>query len=277
MRAFTAAHATSVTSHCDQVAHFFEDAFSALTTAFPEWATMVGRLHRAKRLVLEEGWAAWPAVDEAHNELCVAAAILGSPIYPIRRLEYEPCAQVGARTIDFRVSAADGRTWLIDVKTIAPQFIDRWEQFENARSKGWLTEGAELVFVREGLGGLLWHQKVASRSRMLEYTLELEEKLLGYGTFDPLTTVMMFCSNGAWQEDELEDFVAFYVDGRHRADDTLASMEDHAVKAKGISLPRRIRRFGYLERCSEKIEVSVVNWNVRPPSWPPMFGAEVSV
>ena len=193
---------------------------------------------------------------------------------PIRRLEYKPPVEDGAKTIDFRVSGPDGRIWLIDVKTIAPQIIDRWDRSDRAKSKKWLKDG-DLVLLEGALGGKLWHLKFASRSRMLEYTLELEHKLAGYATVDADTTVMMLCSNGFdWHQDELEDFVAFYVDGQHRRDDSLASMEKHAVDSSGVQLPRHVKRFGYLQRNDQAIQPSVVNWNVRPPAWP-SFGFAV--
>ena len=110
---------------------------------------------------------------------------------------------------------------------------------------------------------------------MLEYTLELEQKLKSYTSFDSDTTVMMLCSNGDWHEDELEDFVAFYVDGQHRRDDALAAMEQHAVETRSLPLPRRIGRFGCLQRVSQAVEASAVNWNVRPPVFPSSFGTAV--
>ena len=79
----------------------------------------------------------------------------------------------------------------------------------------------------------------------------------------------MLCGNGFhWHEDELEDFVAFYVDGQHRPDDALATMEKHFVDARRLELPRRVVRFGYCQRPSGAVSPSGVNWWVRPPNMP---------
>lgn len=278
MREFTTTHKDWLTDYCAAVARHFSGVFVSSSTAFPEADVLLNRFGDARDAVISDGWKRWPTLDEAHNELCIAAAILEAPNYQIDELSYEPLPAVGAKTVDFLAKGNDGRLWLVDVKTIAPKLIDRWNQFETAHANEWLPDSANLVLAREWLGGELWHGKVASRSRMLEYTLELEGKLTGYPEFGPDTAILMFCTNGFhWHEDELEDFVALYADGQHRADDVLATMERHFIETQGLDLPRRVKRFGYCQRESQSITPSRVNWWVRPPRLPAALARESAV
>jgi hypothetical protein len=270
MREFTSAQGEWVADYSSRILEHFGGVFAPHSGTFRQADVLLGRISQARDSVLNGGWGLWSSMDEAHNELCVAAAILESPGYRINRLEYEPPSARGGPTIDFLATGSDGRPWLVDVKTIAPILIDRWHQFERAKANGWLPQGADLILSRQWLGGELWHLKVASRSRMLEYTLELEDKLSGYtSSYQPDTTILMFCTNGFnWHEDELEDFVAFYADGEHRPDDPLAEMERRFIRDKGLDPGRRVKRFGYLQRQSQNTVASRVNWCVRPPRFP---------
>lgn len=269
MREFTAADASWLQEYCDAIHLHYNGLFSRSSTSFPESSALLQRFADARDAVISEGWKTWAGLDAAHNELCVAGAILEAPNYPVEELAYEPPPSEGAKTIDFRAEGHDGRVWFVDVKTIAPDFIDRWEQFEAAKTHEWLADRTELVLLRDWLGGELWHSKTAARGRMLEYTLELEGKLGGYPGFEAETTVLMLCGNGFhWHEDELEDFVAFYVEGHHRPDDSLAAMERHFIKAKKLNLPRRVVRFGYCQRQSCQVSPSRLNWWVKPPRLP---------
>lgn len=268
MRDFTDSDAKRISDYGEEVYRHYRGVFD-VTAAFAQASNLLGRFNEAQRSVESGGWANWSSVETAHNELSIAAAIIQAPNYTVHELVYEPTPTTGARTVDFRARGSDGRVWFIDVKTIAPELIDRWEQFETATSQNWLSDRNELVLLRDWLGGELWHSKTAARSRMLEYTLELECKLLGYPGWDPATTVLMLCGNGFhWYEDELEDFVAFYVSGQHRADDPLGAMEQHFIDTNRLELPRRVTRFGYCQRSSLMIEPSRVNWLVRPPQVP---------
>ena len=81
--------------------------------------------------------------------------------------------------------------------------------------------------------------------------------------------VYVFCSNGYhWYQDELEDFVAFYVEGRHRWDDPLANMERHHIEQLKLELPRRVRTFAYMGRQSGATYPRKLNWHVVAPSFP---------
>ena len=184
MREFTKADAKWVLEYCATVCRNYSDLFAG-TTTFPQARDLLQWFNQAKDSVVSNGWANWSGIETAHNELCVAGAIVQAPNCRIEELAYEPAPATGVRTIDFRAKGSDGRLWFIDVKTIAPEFIDRWEQFETAKSQNWLPDRTDLVLLRDWLGGELWHSKTAARSRMLEYTLELEGKLPGYQGWKP--------------------------------------------------------------------------------------------
>lgn len=112
----------------------------------------------------------------------------------------------------------------------------------------------------------------AARGRMMEYTLELENKIATANLTAPKTAViLMLCGEGFyWHEDELEDFVSFYRSGTHRADDPFAKMEAHEMSEKGITFQRSITRFACMNRPQGDIAFKRLNWNVQPPP-PPTF------
>lgn len=65
----------------------------------------------------------------------------------------------------------------MDVKTITQAPKDRWEQFDTAREEERFPENHIVGLFKEWMDGEIWHGWCAARGRMLEYTLELEEKI----------------------------------------------------------------------------------------------------
>jgi hypothetical protein len=231
---------------------------------------LLRRFTDACQSISERGWSQWYAIETALNELSVAIAILESSDIGIASLYYEPQTEEDKRTIDFVVVDSDERNWFVDVKTIVPQRRDRWAQFERASNEQWLTRGTEIIISPQEQGGEIWHGLVAARSRMLEYTLEFEKKLqAGYPDFDAARAILMFCGNGFdWREDWLEDFVSFYTSGVHRPDDPFGNMEQHHIQTEKLVLPRRVKRFGYLQRVGCALVPTRVTWNVQAPRFP---------
>lgn len=205
------------------------------------------------------------ALHESHNELVVAEALLREPI---EQLTYEPLQDSQNKTIDFLVKTERAENVLVDVKTISPEPVNRWDQFERGRSAGWIPDSFDLSAA--WMGGDLWHSSFSARARMLEYTVELETKFPRYQAALPAPfAVMAFCSNGfSWQVDELEDFVAYYFTGGHRSDDGFAQMERHSVREKQVHFSRTISRFAYFERPSIDLGARICCWNVQPPEDP---------
>lgn len=245
----------------------FAAIFGGAKDRFKDGDRLLKRFAATIEEVLKNGRGHFRAVDEAHNELCVAAAILQNGNPEFSTLEYEPALEGCAKSIDFRAKAADGLTLFIDVKTIKPAAKHRWEQFERARKEGWLPDNVQLLFSKEWLGGELWHNSFAARSRMLEYTLELEQKIAECKLqADNTFFVLMLCGEGFyWREDEFEDFVAFYFTGAYRSDDPFSKAEAQHMGENSLKLAKTISRFACMRRPQGEVHKKRLNWNVRPP------------
>jgi hypothetical protein len=207
------------------------------------------------------------AVDESHNELCAVEELLRFDAPAFSSIEYEPRLPAGERRIDLCATAREA-SWYVEVKTIRPEVKDRWDQYRAVVEAGRITPNVTIHFERDWMGGELWHNRFSARSKMLEYSIDFEARILAGGIDAPENRfVLALCSDGfSWHEDELEDFVAFYRTGRHRLDDGLSRMEQHALRGK--TLTRRISAFAYF--CRPAFEPSIVesNWDVQPPLEP---------
>jgi hypothetical protein len=71
--------------------------------------------------------AALAAVEECHNELCIAEELLGFREHPFSLVEYEPPLPTSDHRIDSRATN-DRAVWFVEVKTIHPELKDRWDQ-----------------------------------------------------------------------------------------------------------------------------------------------------
>lgn len=259
-----------VREYAADVQKTFGQAFDAASDRFKDGKVLLYRFNAAIKSVLHNGRGHFRAVDEAHNELCVASALLANTKLKFVRLEYEPPLPGCARTIDFRSTADNRQIAYVDVKTIKPEDTDRWEQFEKAKAEGWFPDNIIVGISEEWLGGEIWHAWFAARSRMLEYSLELEQKIADAGlAADNVITVLALCGDGfRWHQDQLEDFAAFYSTGVYRGDDTFSQVERRYMTDKKISLQRNISRFAYFQRKQGEMHPNRVNWNVRPPRDP---------
>lgn len=178
---------------------------------FQQGDALIKKFEAGLELVLRDGKERFRALDETHNEICVAGALLALTDPRVLQLDYEPVLGPSGRSIDFRAVTADGRSILVDVKTIRPKARDRWDQFERVTKEGWLPDDVSVVLDKDWLGGEIWHSMFASRSRMLEYTLELESKIGEIVDTEGTIFVIALCGRAYdWHEDELEDFVSFY-------------------------------------------------------------------
>jgi hypothetical protein len=259
-----------VGAYAAEVVHSFEVEFSAATDRFKDGQVLLDRFGVAINAVLKNGRGYFRAVDEAHNELCVASALLVNTQLKFIRLEYEPPLPGCPRTIDFRATADNGQLAYVDVKTIKPESTDRWEQFERAMAEGWFPDNVIVGISQEWLGGEIWHAWFAARARMLEYSLELEDKIVQASLHgDNVIFALALCGDGFhWHVDQLEDFVAVYSTGAYRAEDTLAQVEQKHMSDKNICLKRVISRFAYFQRNQGNIRPNRINWHVRPPRDP---------
>jgi hypothetical protein len=157
-----------VTAYATEVSQTFGREFAAATDRFKEGHLLLDHFNAAIETVLKNGRGYFRAVDEAHNELCVASALLANTQLKFVRLEYEPPLLGCAKTIDSRATADNGQIAYVDVKTIKPQSADRWDQFEKAMREGWIADNVHVVISEEWLGGEIWHAWFAARARMME-------------------------------------------------------------------------------------------------------------
>jgi hypothetical protein len=220
--------------------------------------------------VRKRGRGFFHAVDEAHNELCIAAALLKNVEPQFVRILYEPPLHNTDKTIDFCAEIHGGPLVYVDVKTIKPRPKDRWDQYERAMKEGWFPKDVAFVVEREWLGGELWHDAFAARARMLEYTIEFEQKIAqAQLAMNGNVSVLALCGEGFhWYQDELEDFVAFYRTGHHRKDDPFSVVEDNYIGERHLSLSRAVSRIACLRRPQGELLQKRLNWNVQPPREP---------
>lgn len=253
-----------------EVLDAFHQKFKDAGDRFRDSERLLDRFSKATEAVIANGRSVFRAVDEAHNELCIAAGILANPNPKFSRLDYEPPLTGCAKSIDFRASTDNGLTVFVDVKTIKPAPKDRWEQFEKASKNGWLPENVNIILSKRWLGGELWHNKFAARSRMLEYSLELEQKIHEYKlSAEKAAFILALCGEGFyWHQDELEDFVAFYYTGSYRPNDPFSRAEAKHIDEKKLIIAKTIFRFACMSRPQGDIYHRRLNWNVQPPTDP---------
>lgn len=256
-----------VKTYASDVLSVFRAQFSDAANRFSSSEPLLRRFAREINNVLANGSSYFHAVDEAHNELCIASALLLNSTPRFSRLAYEPLIAGCAKTIDFRAISDDGLTVFVDVKTIEPGGKDRFDQYQKALRENWLPHRVNLILPPQYYGGEEWHNMVAARSRMLEHTLEFEEKIdSGKLKANNTVLVLAFCANSfSWHESELEDFVSFYFTGIHRPDDPFSSMEAKHINEGKIALARTISRFAYMFRPRFDSDCSKLNCDVQPP------------
>jgi len=107
-----------VKAHAGAANETFGREFEVAKDRFKEGQLLLGRFNAAVESVLKNGRGYFRAVDEAHNEICIASALLANSRPRFIRLEYEPALPGCARTIDFRATADTGQIVYIDVKTM---------------------------------------------------------------------------------------------------------------------------------------------------------------
>ncbi|HDH01247.1 MAG TPA: hypothetical protein ENG80_05505 [Nitrospirae bacterium] len=257
-------------SYKEEVSGYYAPLFDGSGIDFKDWDKLLQRFADAVDNVLSGGRQLFSAAYEAHNELCIADAIISNPNPKFIALEYEPPLIDCAQSIDFRAIAEDESAVYVDVKTIKPSPKDRWDQFERAIKERWFPENIEVMMSKEWLGGELWHSKFTARSRMLKYTLELEQKI-NDSTFteDNYIFALALCCDGfSWHHDELEDFVHYYYSGSYRFDDPLADVQSRYMDEKGLAFRQTISRFVYVQRSWWDVQHKRINWNVQPPTLP---------
>jgi hypothetical protein len=259
-----------IESYRAEVVKAFAEFFSAEAGRFPQGHRLLQRFTETADHALA-GSSPLSAMSEAHNEMCVARAMLLNTKPRISSLAYEPAIPGCAKTIDFCGISPEGLRAHVDVKTISPVPTDRWGQFEQAQREKWFPENVRVGLFEHWMGGETWHGWVTGRGRMLEYTLELEQKIREGGLIgrSDSAVILVLCGTGSrWHESQLEDFADFYRSGRHRSDDGFAKMEAHFMEERKIVLERTVTSIAYMERKTTDILPRIMRWKVRGPTDP---------
>lgn len=240
------------------------------TSRFPSNGSMLARYRRAFETCFERGPSSLNQFMEAHNEVCVAVALLQADNgEAVCRLEYEPPLCTTDRRFDFFIQRNDNKRLWIEVKSIRPERRDAWSQFTSIKNRELLSERTEIIIFQGLGGGELWHDWMAGRSKMLEYCLQTEEKikLAGAEVRDDIC-VLCFCMRAhQWNKSHLEDFVSYYRSGEHRYDDAFGKMERHHLDEKSPGLSQTIHDFILLERDDLAVRWNKTTWKVQPPLW----------
>lgn len=257
-------------TYANKVKCVFSTRFEIASDRFKSSYPLLNRFTSAIDAVKTNGRSLFSAVDEAHNELCIAYAILENQEPQFYCLEYEPQLNNCAKSIDFLATSDDLKVY-IDVKTIKPLVTDRWEHYEeNKAKKERFPRHVNIILEKDCLGGELWHNMFAARGRILEHSLELENKIAEGNLLGEKTLfVLALCGEEFyWHQDELEDFVSYYYSGIHRDDDPFSKMEAWDIKNKHIAISKTISRFACMSRTQGDILHKRLNWNVQPPHHP---------
>lgn len=205
---------------------------------------------------------------EKMNELAVAKVLLDDRHLagPIR---YEPDILPSGRRIDFvAIREVD---WLyVEVKTIHPTAVDSqatWSRFLELRRHH--PANVRIMLEQDGMGGQIYANLVASRSKFLNYAIDFESRLQEAKGIVGGLGALVFCGTGfPWQLDALEDFADFYRLGNHRQDDVFAIMETHSMAQQGQVLLGNIDHISYLKRAVERPLLTEFKFSVRGPRNP---------
>ena len=204
---------------------------------------------------------------ERINELAVAK-ILADDKGLKGAITYEPELLPSGRKIDFVADRLRDNAY-IEVKTVHPDIADTEAAWENYEKRKMLhPKNANFIVKKDWMGGRLYGNTFASRSRFLEYTLDFETRLAEAKKFIPGPGILVFCGNGVrWHRSDLEDFADFYHAGKHRQDDPFSLMEQHHIETQKLEIIRNVDNFGALRRRWEEAAHNEFFWPVRGPSF----------
>lgn len=204
-------------------------------------------------------------LQEKINELATAKVLVEDPTVQ-GIISYEPDLLPSGRKIDFIVER-DADNLYVEVKTVRPEAHDNavtWNRYQELRR--FHPENVHYIVQEDGMGGMIYGNSFASRSKFLQYTLDFEERLEEAQSVREGPGVLVFCGTGFhWSVDELEDFADFYRNRRHRRDDVFAPMEMHEIVSKGINIRHNISDFSAVQRNSGFAEIQRAVFPVRGP------------
>ncbi|MGH8217254.1 MAG: hypothetical protein ACREUT_01600 [Steroidobacteraceae bacterium] len=200
------------------------------------------------------------------NEVAAAVGLLDH-VTNLAVLQYEPRIPGVAKTLDFLLLDAPGNRAWVDVKTVAPQWVDdepAWQRFL-AFSRT-LPENTHFGVKREFGGAGLAGQAIKARWSFATRSLEVEQKaaLIPETMRGPVS--LLLCSDySAWHPDDLEDFADLYRTGRFRDDDWSRNELLRYMGEKEMSFARTLSGFHHLRRRHDEVG-SDLRFNLRGPS-----------
>jgi hypothetical protein len=252
-----------------------KDLYNVIETnkkRFPSWTKLLERHKKASSRLLKNEPASLNSFKEIHNELCTAIVILEDRTdHSVISIDYEPSLDHCDKYFDFVANMSNGSVYWLEVKTIHPMSKNDWKKYQEALEKERFPKDTLLILSEEWLGGELYHNAYASRSKMMDYTLEMEQKIdkcLVETTGSNMTFLVLYTNGFYWHIDELEDFIYFYRLDKHFPGDPFANMEDHAVQMQGITFKKNIDHFSYIRRATTEIRPNRVVWCVQLPKYP---------
>ena len=144
-----------IESYRAEVMKTFAEVFAAEAGRFPDGHRLLRRFNQ----VVDQALAGsrLSAMSEAHNEMCVARALLLNPTPHFSSLAYEPALPGCAKTIDLCGDSTEGLRVYMDVKTISPVPTDRWAQLEQAQREKRFPENVRVGLFEGWMGGGIWH------------------------------------------------------------------------------------------------------------------------
>lgn len=183
-------------------------------------------------------------------------------------IAYEPDILPSGRKIDFVVERPEDRLY-VEVKSVYPNAPDTdtaWDRYLQLRE--FHPENVNFVVEQDWMGGMIYGNAFAARSKFIDYSLAFEERLAEAKQEVAGAGILVFCGSGFhWNVSDLEDFSDFYHSGRHRADDPFARMEQHEIKSKGLSLKRNIDHFAFLKRKNFRADLTRMYFPVSGPEF----------
>lgn len=204
-------------------------------------------------------------IRERINELATAK-VLAEDMNLNGLISYEPDLLPSGRRIDFVAERTDDNLY-VEVKSVNPEAADNqetWERYQELRN--YHPENVNYIVREDWMGGSIYGNTFAARTKFLEYARAFEERLAEAKNVRPGPGVLVFCGTGfQWNVTDLEDFADFYLLGQHRADDPFALMEQHEIGKAGLKLRRNIDHFAFLKRRSAKAQIQRLHFPVRGP------------
>lgn len=198
---------------------------------------------------------------EKENELIFLKGIISDQGLDIKNIQYEPKPKQNSKgkTIDFLLKINDKYSVYCELKTIHPDQIDASDKLR--KSKKHIPENHSII-----ADGISWHHMNTSRAKMLEYTLEMENKIKSYKKNNTNKFILIFCSSGYhWSLDEIEDFADYYSTEKYNPDDSFSKMEKYYLTEKNIKFTKSIDRFGYMEIKQNSYIISQFQCPVKGP------------